>query len=113
MILELVEFDMPKGYTREQLAEDGRQVIAKWQANEELVRKHFAIEVTGDDENRNVAGVYIWPSIEAAQRAHDEEWRQSIVVKRSGCAPTIRYFDLFLLIDNESGKVSEFPEAAK
>ena len=58
------------------------------------------------------AGVYIWPSVEAAQRAHNEEWRQS-VIKRSGGAPTIRYFDLFLLIDNEQGKVTEFPAAAE
>jgi hypothetical protein len=35
------------------------------------------------------------------------------VIKRCGSAPTIRYFDLFLLIDNEHGKVSEFPEAAE
>ena len=41
-------------------------MVAKWQANEELVRKHFAIEITGDDENRNVAGIYIWAPIEAA-----------------------------------------------
>ena len=47
-----------------------------------------------------------------ASSAHDEAWRQS-VIKRTGSAPTIRYFDLFLLIDNEHGKVSEFPEAAE
>ena len=46
------------------------------------------------------------------QKAHDEEWRQS-VIKRTGGAPTIRYFDLFLLIDNEKGTVTEFPEAAE
>jgi hypothetical protein len=28
-------------------------------------------------------------------------------------APTIRYFDLFLLIDNEKGTFTEFPEAAE
>jgi hypothetical protein len=53
----------------------------------------------------------VWPSVEAAQKAHDEAWRQSII-KRTGAAPTIRYFDLFLLIDNEQGKVTEFPDAA-
>jgi hypothetical protein len=108
MILELVEFNSPKGWLRQQVAEEARHVIPKWQANEELVRKHFALELNG----KTGAGVYIWPSVEAAQRAHNEEWRQA-VIKRSGSAPTIRYFDLFLLIDNENGKVSEFPEAAE
>ena len=35
------------------------------------------------------------------------------MIKRTGGAPTIRYFDLFLLIDNEKGTVTEFPEAAE
>jgi hypothetical protein len=108
MILELVEFNTPKGWTREQVAEDARHVIDKWRANSDMLRKHFLLSLDG----KTGAGVYIWPSIEAAQKAHGEEWRQSII-KRSGAAPTIRYFDLFLLIDNENGKVTEFPDAAE
>jgi hypothetical protein len=108
MILEFVEFDSPKGWTRQQVAEDARNVIPKWQANKEMLRKHFLLELDG----KTGAGVYVWPSAEAAQRAHNEEWRQSII-KRTGSAPRIRYFDLFLLIDNEDGKTTEFPEAAE
>jgi len=106
MILELVEFNTPKGWTREQVAEDARHVINKWRANPELLRKHFLLSPDG----KTGGGVYIWPSVEAAQEAHGEEWRQSII-RRTGAAPTIRYFDLFLLIDNEQGKVTEFPDA--
>ena len=116
MILELVEFNFPKGWTREQVVEDARHVIPKWQANKELLRKHFLLELNGKeldkDSSRTSAGVYIWPSLDAARRAHNEEWRQA-VIKRTGAAPTIRYFDLFLLIDNENGTVTEFPEAAE
>ena len=108
MILELVEFNTPKGWTREQVAEDAKHVIDKWRANPELLRKHFLLSLAG----KMGAGVYIWPSIEAAEKAHDETWRQS-VIKRTGAAPTIRYFDLFLLIDNEQGKVTEFPDAVE
>jgi hypothetical protein len=108
MILELVEFNTPKGWTREQVAEDARHVIDKWRANFEMVRKHFLLSLDG----KTGAGVYIWPSVDAARKAHGEEWRQSII-KRTGAAPTIRYFDLFLLIDNEQGKVTEFPDAAE
>lgn len=108
MILELVEFNAPKGWTREQVLEDAKHVAPKWQANKELLRKHFLLELNG----KAGAGVYIWPSVEAAQRAHNEEWRQS-VIKRTGAAPTIRYFDLMLLVDNEHGEVTEFPAAAE
>jgi len=108
MILELVEFNSPKGWTREQVAEEAKHVVPKWQANKELLRKHFLLELNG----KTGAGVYIWPSVEAAQRAHGEEWRQS-VIRRTGAAPTIRYFDLMLLVDNEQGTVTEFPAAAE
>jgi len=108
MILELVEFNSPKGWSRKQVAEEAHNVIPKWKANKDLLRKHFLLELNG----KTGAGVYIWRSVEAAKLAHNEEWRQS-VIKRTGSAPTIRYFDLFLLIDNESGKVSEFPEVAE
>jgi hypothetical protein len=108
MILELVEFNSPKGWSRAQVAEEAKHVVPKWQANKELLRKHFLLELNG----KTGAGVYIWPSVAAAQKAHNEEWRQS-VIKRCGSAPTIRYFDLMLLVDNESGKVTEFPAAAE
>ena len=72
------------------------------------LRKHFLLELNG----KTGGGVYLWPSLADAQKAHDEAWRQSII-KRTGAAPTIRYFDLFLLIDNEKGVATEFPEAAE
>jgi hypothetical protein len=108
MILELVEFNSPKGWSRDKVAEEAKHVVPKWQANKELLRKHFLLELNC----KTGAGVYIWPSVAAAQKAHNEEWRQS-VIKRCGSAPTIRYFDLMLLVDNESGKVTEFPAAAE
>jgi hypothetical protein len=108
MILELVEFNSPKGWSRAQVAEEAKHVVPKWQANKELLRKHFLLELNG----KTGAGVYIWPSVAAAQNAHNEEWRQS-VIKRCGSAPAIRYFDLMLLVDNESGKVTEFSAAAE
>ena len=108
MILELVEFNSPKGWSRDKVAQEAKHVVPKWQANKELLRKHFLLELNG----KTGAGVYIWPSVEAAQKAHNEEWHQS-VIKRCGSAPTIRYFDLMLLVDNESGKVTEFPAAAE
>jgi len=50
--------------------------------------------------------VYIWPTQAATEAAHDEAWRAA-VKKRIGSAPTIRYFDQQMLIDNEAGTLSE------
>jgi hypothetical protein len=105
MIVELVTFPSPKGWDREQVVEDAKQTIPKWSANRELVRKHFLLGI-GEAEGTG-AGIYIWPSVDAAKKAHDDAWREG-VKKRTGAYPTIRYFDLFLLIDNERGQVTEW-----
>ena len=76
-------------------------------ANKELVRKHF-LRGIGDAEDTG-AGVYIWPSKEAAQKGHDAAWRES-VRKRTGAEPVIRYFDLLMIVDNENGSVTEWTE---
>jgi len=107
MIVELVTFKAPAGWSREQTLEDAKHTVPKWTANRELLRKHFLLGI--GEASDTGAGIYIWPSIEAAQKAHNEEWRAA-VRKRTGGDPTIRYFDLFLLIDNERGKVTEWGE---
>jgi hypothetical protein len=108
MIVELVTFALPAGWTRDQEAEALRGVVPKWQANPELWRKHFLWGL-GDDAGTG-GGLYIWPSIEAAQRAHDAAWREGVKA-RTGGDPTSRYFDLMALVDNEAGTVTEWPAA--
>lgn len=110
MIVELVTFNAPAGWGRDQTLEDAKHTIPKWTANRELLRKHFLLGI--GEASDTGAGIYIWPSVEAAQQAHNEEWRQA-VRKRTGGDPTIRYFDLFLLIDNEHGQVTEWAADGK
>lgn len=107
MILELVTFKAPPGWDRARIAEDAKHTVPRWTANRELLRKHF-VRGLGADEG-TLGGVYLWPSIDAARKAHDAAWRAG-VLQRTGGEPTIRYFDLFLLIDNEHGAVTEFAE---
>ena len=110
MIVEIVTFSFPKGHDRASELEAVRGVVGKWAANKELVRKHFLWGV-GEAEGTG-AGFYIWPSIEAAERAHGDEWRET-VKKRTGSYPTIRYFDLLALVDNEGGKITEWDATGK
>lgn len=105
MIVELVTFKSPAGWDRSRVLEGAKTVVPKWAANRELLRKHFLLGM-GDTEGEG-AGLYIWPSVEAAKKAHNDEWRNSIR-KRTGGDPTIRYFDLLLLVDNERKAVTEY-----
>jgi hypothetical protein len=110
MIVELVTFASPPGWDRARVLEDAKTTIPKWSANRDLLRKHFLMGI-GEAEGTG-AGIYIWPSVEAARKAHDDAWREG-VKKRTGGYPEIRYFDLFLLIDNEQGRVVEWAEDGK
>ncbi len=105
MIVELVTFKTPAGWDRARVLEDAKHTIPKWSANPDLLRKHFVLGL-GEDEGLS-AGIYIWPSVEAAREAHDENWREGVKA-RTGGYPTSRYFDLFLLIDNERQRVVEW-----
>ena len=105
MIVELVLFDSPPGKPRAKILEEAKATLPRWRANKELLRKHYLV---ADSEGEG-AGLYIWPSREAAQRAHNAEW-QAMVEQRTGSKPTFRYFDLLMLLDNEKGTVTEWPE---
>jgi hypothetical protein len=105
MIVELVTFKLPENQDRARELDAVRGVIPKWAANTELVRKHFLWGL-GEDAGTG-AGVYIWPSIEAAKRGHDNAWREGVKT-RTGGYPTIRYFDLLALVDNERGVATEW-----
>lgn len=110
MIAELVTFTFHSPWDRARELEAVKGVVPKWAANPELVRKYFLWGL-GEDTGTG-AGFYIWPSIEAAQRAHNEEWREA-VKKRTGGYPTIRYFDLLAVVDNEHASATEWNTVGK
>jgi hypothetical protein len=105
VIIEIVTFPQAAGADRAATLEDAKHTIPKWSSNPDLVAKHFLMGV-GEASNIG-AGVYIWPSIEAARSAHDDAWRES-VKKRSGGYPEIRYFDMILKIDNVHGEITQY-----
>jgi hypothetical protein len=103
MILEMVSFERPEGFSDADLMEDARSTVAKWRADPDLIRKHFARA-----EDGTIAGIYLWPDRAAAERAHDAEWIARFR-ERTGRTPRFAYFDIFMLIDNAEGTVREFP----
>ena len=103
MILELVLFKSPPGMDRAAVLEDAKHTIPRWRANPDLLRKHYLLSEDGTE----CAGLYIWPTRAAAEAAHDATWRAA-VAQRTGSAPSIRYFELQMLLDNEAGTVTEW-----
>jgi len=105
MIVELVTFNAPPGANWSTILADARATIPRWHANPHLVRKHYLLS----EDRTECAGLYVWPTREAAEAAHDATWRAG-VEKRTGSTPTIRYFDLQMLLDNEAAIVTEWTE---
>ena len=103
MIVEMVRFDRPEGFSDNDLMEDARSTVAHWRANPELIRKQF---LAGEDGT--VIGLYLWPDRAAAKRAHDAAWVERFRA-RTGVEPRFAYFDLFMMIDNAAGEVTDFP----
>jgi len=101
MILEIVSFELPDGMSDTELLDDARSVVDHWRANQSLVRKYF---VKGDGK---AAGIYIWPDLASAERAHDAAWVERFRT-RTGVEPGIERLDLFMEIDNFAGAVREF-----
>jgi hypothetical protein len=108
MIVELVTFKAPPGADWDAILKDARAVIPRWRANPDLLRKHFLLS----DDGQECGGLYIWPTREAAQAAHDATWRAG-VEQRTGAPPRIRYFDLQMLLDNEAGTVTEWSKSGE
>jgi hypothetical protein len=95
MITELVLFDLPQGITRAQVVAGMRQSVPTWRGNAELIRKNYLY----DAEKGQAGGVYLWKTKAAAQRGHDEAWRQRIK-DMYGSVPVIRYFETPFVVDN-------------
>ncbi len=108
MIVELVTFKAPPGASWDDILNDARAVIPRWRANTDLLRKHFLLS----DDGQECGGLYIWPTREAAEAAHDAAWRAA-VERRTGAPPTLRYFGLQMLLDNEAGTVTEWSKAGE
>lgn len=107
MIVEMVLFKVDPKLSRKELIEDARHVIPRWQSFPNLMRKHFVL-----GENGTCAGIYVWKSKEDALEGHNAEWIENFR-KRTGQEPEFQYYDAFMILDNEKGNVTEYPDAEK
>ncbi len=102
MICEIVRFAVRPGMTREQVLEEAREVVAHWQAEDSLIRKHFLF-----DGEKEALGIYLWKDRESAEAAHGAAWRQRLY-RAYGSEPHIEYHDTLMILDNSTGTVTEY-----
>jgi hypothetical protein len=100
MIVEIVKFERPQGFSDEDLLQDGRSTIPRWQGYPGLVRKQFVTD------GPVVLGIYTWVDRAAAAKGHDAAWVAAFEA-RTGTKPQITQYDLFLEIDNTADSVAE------
>ena len=102
MITEIVTFDLPKGISRADTMDKYRQTAPAWSRNADLVRKHSFF----DEAQSLGGGVYIWKTMQAAEKWHGEEYIKRIK-DLYGSDVTMTRFDTLLVVDNVTNEVSE------
>lgn len=106
MITEIVHFDLPKGISREEVLAKYRQTAPAWSRNEDLIHKYYFF-----DESQSLGGgVYVWKTLAAAMRWHNEEYKTRIKALYGGDV-RMTYYDTLLVVDNIGKQVSEPPKA--
>lgn len=108
MITEYVLFGLPAGITRDEVVQGMRDVAPKWRKEQDLIRKTFVY----DPAAGQAGAFYLWKNRQAAERAHDQAWRQGVRAKY-GSEPVIRYFDTPMVVDNALNQVIEAPAEAR
>jgi hypothetical protein len=100
MITEIITFGIPGGMTRDQVVANYRRSAPSWRANPDLIRKNYLY----DAKSRRAGGVYLWRTLEAAQRARNDAWLERVRATY-GSEPVVQYFETPLVADNALGEI--------
>ncbi|MGG5822921.1 hypothetical protein [Falsiroseomonas sp. HW251] len=94
MIIAIVQFDLPGDMTLSEATDTiFAPSVGKYRAMPGLVRKNYLF---GHSKG---GGVYLWESMESAERAYSTEWR-STMAARFGSAPAVTYFESPIEVEN-------------
>jgi hypothetical protein len=101
MITEIVTFDISKDLSREDVIAMYERSVPNWKATPHLIHKSFLF----DPEAGVGGGVYLWETIDAAKRSHDQAFRNRIR-EAFGGMPKCVYYESPVVINNHSGDVA-------
>jgi hypothetical protein len=94
--LAIVRFPAPAGLTGARLRAVLEDAVPRYQGIPGLHRKYFL----GNESSGG--GVYEWDSRERAEAFYNDAWRERLRTVY-GATPTVEYFDVHAVVDNESG----------
>lgn len=80
---------------RDEILAAFRSTMPGWRANPDLVRKTYLINM----DERQVGGIFLWRSREAAQRWLDDAWCQRARAIY-GVDPVVTYYETPFVVDN-------------
>ena len=102
MITEVVHFSLPAGISRDEVLGKYRQTAPAWSTNEDLIKKFYFF-----DAQKSVGGgVYVWKSLQAAQRWHGDEYKARIRALY-GSDVHITCYDTLIVVDNVGKQIHE------
>jgi hypothetical protein len=104
MITEIVTFALPSDITREEILSKYNATAEKWRLNPDLLHKQYFY-----NRERHVGGgVYLWKTMEAALKWHDDTYRK-MIQDVYGSEPECKYLEGCLVVDNVSGLTFDEP----
>jgi len=95
MITALVRFTLPAPITREEAKRLFESTARNYLGLPGLVRKYYLRSRDGTV----AGGVYLWETLDAAEGAYGEAWRNT-VEEKYGAVPSVDYFDTPVVVDN-------------
>ena len=87
MITAIVKFPLPQGTTLEAAKQMFENSVPNYEGAQGLIRKYYLY-----DEEPTAGGVYLWESLEAADRQCSDEWKD-MIHRKFGTPPNITYFE--------------------
>jgi hypothetical protein len=100
MITAIVRYNLPKSIDYNACLRHFKKIAPGFREAKGLVSKHFICSSRGVV----AGGVYQWKTLKDAKAFYSGPWMKGIV-DRYGMEPSIEYFDVFAITDNDAGTV--------
>lgn len=100
MITALVQFKLPRQFTRKEAGEIFSGTAPKYREQDGLIRKYYLLSEDGN----TAGGVYLWKSRQQAEQLYNDEW-SDFIFEKYGTRPTVSYFETPVIVDNETGEI--------
>ena len=101
MITAIVRYNLPKSIDYNACLRHFKKIAPGFREAKGLVSKHFICSSRGVV----AGGVYQWKTLKDAKAFYSGPWMKGIV-DRYGMEPSIEYFDVFAITDNDAGTVT-------